>query len=67
MTEEEHGLSRRRVKDEGIVQSRRTRVFSRALLKRLFTKWHFYIVVLLYALSVAFPFRTWGAGLSVAG
>ena len=58
MTEEEHALSRRRVKDEGIVQSRRTRVFSRALLKRLFTKWHFYVAVVLYALSVPFPFRT---------
>jgi len=49
MTEDEHAMARRRVKDEGIVQSR-TNIFSRALLKRLFTKWHFYIAVLLYSL-----------------
>ena len=37
MTKDENALARRRVKDEGIVQNR-TSNFSRALLKRLFTK-----------------------------
>ncbi|KAN0091676.1 MFS general substrate transporter [Hyaloscypha variabilis] len=63
MTEEEHALSRRRVKDEGIVQSRRTRVFSRALLKRLFTKWHFYVAVVLYAFYLPSCYPTGQMGL----
>jgi hypothetical protein len=49
--EDEHALARSRVKDECIVQSR-TNVLSRALLKRVFTKWHFYVAVLCFTLSV---------------
>jgi MFS family permease len=49
MTEDEHALAKRRVKDEGIVQSR-ANVLSRALLERLFTKWHFYLAIALYTL-----------------
>jgi MFS family permease len=49
MTEEEQDMARKRVKDEGIKQSRPS-ILSRALLKRVFKKWHFYLAVLLYTL-----------------
>jgi len=49
MTKDEHEMARKRVKDAGIKQSRPS-VFSKVLLKRVFTKWHFYLAVLLYTL-----------------
>ena len=49
MTADEHALAKRRVKDESIVQSKTT-ILSRALFRRLFTKWHFYLAVALYSL-----------------
>jgi len=47
MTEEEHLLARRRMRDEGVEQSKK---LSWAVLKRVFRKWHFYIAVLCYTL-----------------
>ncbi|CZR54607.1 related to transporter protein [Phialocephala subalpina] len=54
MTEEEHLLARRRMRDEGVEQSKK---LSWAILKRVFRKWHFYIAVLCYTffLSSSYP------------
>jgi len=56
MTEDEHACAKRRVKDEGIVQSRSS-IWSGAVLKRIFTKWHFYVAVLCFTfyLSSLYP------------
>jgi MFS family permease len=53
MTRDEHEMARRRVKDEGIGQSRVT-VFTKAILKRVFKRWHFYLAVFLYVLYALF-------------
>jgi MFS family permease len=51
LTEEEHYAAKRRMKDEGVAQSKK-KTLSRALLKRVFTKWHFYIAVSCYTVFV---------------
>ncbi|KAH8656001.1 vitamin H transporter [Tricladium varicosporioides] len=54
LTEEEHLLARRRMRDEGVEQSR---ALSWKVIRRVFTKWHFYIAVLCYTffLSSSYP------------
>lgn len=47
MTEEEHMLARRRMRDEGVQESQR---LSWKLVRRVFSKWHFYFAVLCYTL-----------------
>lgn len=47
MTEDEHLLARRRMRDEGVEQAK---TLSWKVLKRVFTKWHFYVAVLCYTL-----------------
>ena len=54
MTKEEHDVARRRVNDEGIKQSRPS-IFNKTILKRVFTKWHFYLAVLMYTLYDPIP------------
>jgi MFS family permease len=49
LTEEEHLLARRRMRDEGVEQSK---TLSWKVIKRVFSKWHFYIAVLCYTLWV---------------
>lgn len=48
MSEDQHYLACRRMRDEGVEESRK---LSWNLLKRVFTKWHFYVAVLSYTLS----------------
>jgi MFS family permease len=50
MTEEEHFLAQRRMRDEGVEQSR---TLSWKVLKRVFGSWHFYFAVLCYTLFVS--------------
>lgn len=49
ITKDEHDIARKRVKDKGIKQSRPS-IFNKTILKRVFTKWHFYLAVLCYTL-----------------
>jgi MFS family permease len=49
MTKDEHEMSRRRCKDAGITQSRKS-VFTRKILRRCFKRWHFYVAVLVWVL-----------------
>ncbi|KAE9376298.1 MFS general substrate transporter [Stipitochalara longipes BDJ] len=62
MTRDEHEMARRRVKDAGIKQSRPS-IFSKVLLKRVFTKWHFYVAVLLYTFYLSSVYPTSQMGL----
>ena len=47
MSQDEHMLAIRRMQDEGVEQSK---TLNWKVLKRVFTKWHFYIAVLCYTL-----------------
>lgn len=52
---EQHALAKKRMNDEGMedsVKFNKTKI--KAMLKRLFTNWHFYIAVLTYTLYVLF-------------
>jgi MFS family permease len=53
MTEEEHALARRRMKDEGMAPSKK---LSWALLKRVFTRWHWFIAVPIHTMYVPILF-----------
>jgi MFS family permease len=46
-TEEEHELARKRMADDGVKPSKK---IGKAMLKRVFTKWHFYIAVACYVM-----------------
>jgi MFS family permease len=47
LTEEQHLLAKRRMRDAGVEESRS---LSWRLIKRVFSKWHFYVAVLCYTL-----------------
>ena len=45
LTDREHALARKRMVDDGVRPSKK---IGKAMLKRVFTKWHLYIAVLTY-------------------
>ena len=47
LTEREHTMARTRMTDEGVKESKK---IGKAMLRRVFKKWHFYIAVLTYVL-----------------
>jgi MFS family permease len=47
LSEREHNLAKKRMNDEGVEESKPIRL---AMLKRVFTHWHFYVAVLAYIL-----------------
>lgn len=52
-TPEQYALAKRRMEDEGVENSKMfTKASTKAMIKRVFTKWHFYIAVLCYTLCV---------------